>query len=179
VGVRSFLKNFYQKRILKMRQHEIRIANYRKMGMTIGDNCWIFSDDLGEREAYLITIGDHVMISGAVSFTAHDASLSYYVEGASDLFGRINIGNNCFIGMHAIILPGVTIADNCIVGAGSVVTKSFMEPNSVIAGNPAKKICTVDELREKNKKYCLNTWGMSFEEKKKYLLANEDKFKKA
>lgn len=178
MGVRRFLKDFYRKRILKMPHHEILIEDLRKLGMTIGDDCWIFSDNLSVAEAYLVTIGDDVMIADNVSFAAHDASLSFYVEGASDLYGRINIGSHCFIGMGTIVLPGVTIADNCIIGAGSVVTKSFLEPNSVIAGNPAKKICTVDELREKNKKYCLNTWNMSFEEKKKYLLANEDKFKK-
>ena len=179
MGLKSRLENFYNRKILKKAPHEIMIERLRGLGMKIGEDCWIFSDDIATKEPYLVTIGDHVMISSHVHITAHDASLCYYVEGASDMFGRINIGNNCFIGMGAIILPGVTIADNCIVGAGSVVTKSFFEPNSVIAGNPAKKICTIDELREKNKKYCLNTWGMSFEEKKKYLLENEDKFKKA
>lgn len=50
------------------------------------------------------------------------------------------IGNKCWIGMNAIILPGVQLGDNTIVGAGSVVTKSFPEGNLVIAGNPAKII---------------------------------------
>ena len=56
-------------------------------------------------------------------------------------------------------------------------TKSFLESGSVIAGNPARKISTVDELREKNSQYALNTWGMTFQEKKEYLSANEHKFK--
>lgn len=50
------------------------------------------------------------------------------------------IGNKCWIGMNAIILPGVKLGDNIIVGAGSVVTKSFPDGNIVIAGNPAKII---------------------------------------
>ena len=40
-------------------------------------------------------------------------------------FGKIKIGNNCFIGMGAIILPNVEIGNNCIVGAGAVVMNSF------------------------------------------------------
>lgn len=50
------------------------------------------------------------------------------------------IGKKCWIGMGAIILPGVVLADNIVIGANSVVTKSFLESNLVIAGNPAKVI---------------------------------------
>ncbi len=48
------------------------------------------------------------------------------------------IGNNVDIGAGAVIIGDVTIADNCIIGAGSVVTKSFPENGSVIAGVPGK-----------------------------------------
>lgn len=50
------------------------------------------------------------------------------------------IGENCWLGMNSIILPGVELGDRTIVGAGSIVTKSFPEGNCLIAGNPAKKI---------------------------------------
>lgn len=53
---------------------------------------------------------------------------------------EIDIGENCWIGMNCMILPGVKLANHIIVGAGSVVTKSFDEENIIIAGNPAKKI---------------------------------------
>jgi exopolysaccharide acyltransferase PssR len=51
------------------------------------------------------------------------------------------IGENCFIGINAMILPGVRIGDQVIVGAGAVVTKD-VPANSVVAGNPAKVIKT-------------------------------------
>jgi acetyltransferase-like isoleucine patch superfamily enzyme len=48
------------------------------------------------------------------------------------------IGRNCWIGMNAVILPGVVLGDRTIVGAGSVVTRSFAQGNCVLAGNPAR-----------------------------------------
>lgn len=52
----------------------------------------------------------------------------------------IVLGENCWIGMNSVILPGVTLGNRTIVGAGAIVTKSFEEGNIVIAGNPAKII---------------------------------------
>ncbi|MBE6730276.1 MAG: acyltransferase [Ruminococcaceae bacterium] len=175
--IKKFLKWFYFTKIKKWDSAQIRLYHLRKIGMEIGEKTYIFSDEIETAEPYLVKIGNNVMIAPGVKFTTHDASASFYIPGASDLFGKIEIGNNCFIGMGAIVLPGVKLADNCIVAAGSVVTKSFCEENSVIAGNPAKKISTTEELNKKNEKYVLNTWGMSFQEKKNYLLANENKFK--
>lgn len=51
----------------------------------------------------------------------------------------VSIGNDVWIGDHAIILPGVTIGDGAIIGAGAVVTKS-VPPFTIAAGNPASVI---------------------------------------
>ena len=87
-----------------------------------------------------------------------------------------DIGDNCFIGVGSILLPGVTLADNCIVGAGSVVTKSF-EKGSVIAGVPAKRMCSVEELYEKNKNNIIDTTGKGFQERKDYILSHPEMMK--
>lgn len=52
----------------------------------------------------------------------------------------IHIGRFCWLGMGAIVLPGVRLGDFTIVGAGAVVTKSFEDGYCVIAGNPARVI---------------------------------------
>lgn len=112
---------------------------FRKYGVVVGENCCIYSDIITP-ESYLIIIGDNVTISNDVQFITHDNSIDRVLKDKSDIFGEIKIGNNCFIGAHTLILPGVTLADNVIIGSGSVVTKSFCEKRIIIAGNPARKI---------------------------------------
>lgn len=54
----------------------------------------------------------------------------------------IVVGRNVFIGMNVFILPGVEIGDDVIIGAGSVV-RGVVESDSIMAGNPARKIRTL------------------------------------
>lgn len=63
-------------------------------------------------------------------------------------FGPIEIRDNCQIGVRATILPHVTIGPNSIVGACSVVTKD-VPPNTVVAGVPARVICTLEEYEQR------------------------------
>lgn len=67
-------------------------------------------------------------------------------------------------------MPGVTIGEGSLVAAGSIVTRS-VPAGVVVAGNPAKSVCTVEEYIERNKKYNLGTKNLSAEEKKKVLLS--------
>ena len=53
--------------------------------------------------------------------------------------GKVEIGNNVWLGYNVVILPGVYIGDNVTIGANSVVTKSIPS-NCVAAGIPAKII---------------------------------------
>ena len=52
------------------------------------------------------------------------------------------IGNNVYIGPGAIIFGDIEIADNVSIGANATVNKSVFEPNSVVAGTPAKVVKT-------------------------------------
>jgi acetyltransferase-like isoleucine patch superfamily enzyme len=128
-----------------------RVEKARDLGVKVGTGCRFFSLEF-QSEPYLIEIGNDVILSGQVILVTHDGAVSILrgeVRGINGHYGRIKIGNNCFIGMGAIIMPGVELGDNCIVSAGSVVYDSF-PPNSVILGNPAKYAFSV-ELYKKMK----------------------------
>ncbi|WP_225418412.1 sugar O-acetyltransferase [Lacticaseibacillus daqingensis] len=56
----------------------------------------------------------------------------------------IHIGQNCWFGAGAIVLPGVTIGDNVVVGAGSVVTHD-LPANVVAVGNPCRVLRAVNQ----------------------------------
>lgn len=53
--------------------------------------------------------------------------------------GAVTIGNDVWIGHNASVMPGVTIGNGAVIGTAAVVTKD-VEPYSVVAGVPAKKI---------------------------------------
>ncbi|HSR87650.1 MAG TPA: gamma carbonic anhydrase family protein, partial [Pontiella sp.] len=56
------------------------------------------------------------------------------------------VGNNCLIGMGAILLDGCEIGDNCIIGAGSLVGPGRRIPaGSLAVGTPAKVIRKLSE----------------------------------
>lgn len=114
-----------------------------KCGINIDPSARVYSD-IVSAEPYLITIGKRTTISFDVKLITHDNSAEKLGVGITNIFGRITIGDNCFIGAGVIILPGVTIGNNVIVGAGSVVTKSVPE-NMIVGGNPARIINTVDK----------------------------------
>ena len=144
----------------------------RKQGMTIGQGTKTASQ-LKTAEPYLITIGDNVTISHGVDFITHDNSVCKIYGVAHDLYGRITIGNNFFIGAHAIVMYGVTLAENVIVGAGSVVTKSVTESNVIVAGNPARIVGTWEKFGDKVKDNVIHAGHLSLEEKRKLVEGSE------
>lgn len=151
----SKLKRFYLIKIKKMDPMEIHITTLRKSGIQIGQCCRIFSN-IQSNEPYMIHIGNNVTISGNVIFCTHDNGIIKVIPGKTDVIGPITVGNNCFIGMNSILMLGITLDDNCIVGAGSVVTHSF-PANSVIAGNPARRICSTAEYADKYRDKAVNS----------------------
>ncbi|NOU64527.1 acyltransferase [Paenibacillus sp. LMG 31461] len=85
-----------------------------------------------------IVIGEGTYIAPNVGLITENHNA--YDLDAHDEPKDIIIGKNCWIGMNAVILPGVILGDRTIIGAGAVVTKSFKEGYCIIGGVPAKKI---------------------------------------
>jgi len=118
----------------------------------LGSNCYI-AKSANIPDPYLTSIGDNVWITSGCQLLCHDASVIMLniMQGEHyDRVAPIVIGNNCFLGNNAIVLPGVTIGSGCIIGAGSVVTRNVPD-NSVYAGNPARFICRLEEYLHKIK----------------------------
>ena len=152
---------------------KIRIEQFRQQGGTCGNNFKFYCDM--PTEPYLVSIGDNVTLASGTVLLTHDNSVIKCNIDATDYFGKIHIGDSCFVGFNSIILPGVELGNCTIVGAGSVVTKSFPQGNVVIAGNPAKAVCTVEEFVEKKSKLCVNLDNGDLRSKKReYLMSLPD-----
>ena len=102
-----------------------------------------------------VTIEDNVFIGHGVMFindsypraTATDGNLQTEADWKVE---RTVIKRGASIGSGATILSNVTVGENAIVGAGSVVTKD-VPPNSIVAGNPAKFMRSVEQITEVSK----------------------------
>jgi len=118
---------------------------FRSQGATVGANTRLLIRNLGS-EPYLVTIDDEALISSDVLLLTHDGGTWVYRDTRPEVnkFGRIHICKRAFIGARSIIMPGVTVGERAIVGAGSVVTRDVL-PRTVVAGVPARMICTVEE----------------------------------
>lgn len=164
------------KKILsKYRKYFWSNEKYAKFkGVKIGSNCSIATRYFGS-EPYLVTIGDHVQITNGVRLFTHGGGWVLRPDWPDfDSFGKINIGNNVYIGNCVLILPGVTIGDNVVIGGGTVVTKSIPD-NVIVAGNPAKIIKSFEDYKTDLEKYNMKLKGMSKDEKKSFLLSAKEK----
>ena len=120
-----------------------------KLGLKVGDNfARLNGVILDPAHCWLIEIGNAVTLAPNVHILAHDASTIHYLGYAK--IGKVVIGNTVFIGANSVVLPNVRIGDYVIIGANSTVSRD-LESGFVYAGNPAKKICSVEEYIEKNK----------------------------
>ncbi len=92
-----------------------------------------------------IFVGSHTMIGpNVVIATASHPVLPELRERGLEYNLPVHIGQNCWIGAGAMILPGVTIGDGSVIGAGSVVTKDV--PAGVVAfGNPCRVQREIDD----------------------------------
>lgn len=137
-----------------------------KYGISVGEGTRVFephTQNIDVTRPHMLKLGKYVKIARNVTILCHDYSRSVCISvpgmGNIGESGMTCIGDNVFIGMNVTILMGTIIGNNSIIGAGSVVSGKFPD-GVVIAGNPARIICTIDEFYEKRKS-------------KEYLMAKE------
>ena len=122
----------------------------------IGKNS-IWRDRLIPLYSERIFMGDNMRCGSKVLFITHDVIHSMLNNRENkdyefkERVGDIRIGNNVFIGSNSTILYDVNIGSNVIIGAASLVNKDIPS-NTVVAGVPARRICSFDEFVEKRKR---------------------------
>lgn len=123
------------------------VKQLRKKGAIIGENVELVNCMIDKYTAFLVEIGDNSVITNA-TILAHDGSTKRYLG-----YTRIQktvIGSNVFVGMGSIVLAGSHIGNNVIVGAGSIV-RGDIPDNSVVMGNPARVVYSLDEYIAMNR----------------------------
>jgi acetyltransferase-like isoleucine patch superfamily enzyme len=88
-----------------------------------------------------ITIGNYCVFAKNIIIVSSNHDL---YDLRKSVLAPVKIGNYCWLGAGAKIMPGVEIGDHTVVAAGAVVTKSFPEGHCVLGGVPAKKIKELD-----------------------------------
>lgn len=136
---------------------ESYIKYLKARGYSIGSGCKIYAPTKTsiDEPSFMLEIGNDVRITEGVTILCHDASV-YTLDIAqrgrqnTDYFSapraykKTIIGNNVFIGRYAILTMGTHVGDNVIIAAGAVC-HGMLESNSVYGGNPAKKICSLQD----------------------------------
>ena len=94
-------------------------------------------------EGKAIVLDEDCMVSNGTIFRNSDSHSLLDLKGnrlnnAKDIY----IGKHCWIGLRSLILKGTVIPKNTTIGAGSLCNKTYIEENTVIAGNPAKVVKT-------------------------------------
>lgn len=139
-------------RIINQYKRLDHIKYAKGLGVKVGDNCRFVDNPSWGSEPWLISIGNHVLISGQVCFVTHDGATFLFREEDkykdTHKFGKIVVEDNCFIGLRSIILPNVKIGSNSIIAAGSVVNKS-VPSGEVWGGVPAKFIMKTEDYAKK------------------------------
>ena len=169
------LKNKIKVKILGYRAtSESYITYLKKIGVQVGEDVVLYrplNTTIDVQNPHLLEIGNHVMMTGPVTILTHDYSWSVLKRKYGEIVGNQKytvLKDNIFIGWGATILAGSYIGENTIIGAGSVVS-GHLEGNAVYAGNPARRILSIDEYYQKRK-------SKQIEEAVAYVRKYEERF---
>lgn len=111
--------------------------------ISIGKDSAFFGDvHIASTEGAKISIGSECLIAPAVQIRSGDSHAIYDDGTRCNPARPVNISNHVWVGNGAVILKGASVPPNSVVATRAVVTKSFHESGSVVAGNPARQVKT-------------------------------------
>ena len=117
--------------------------------VTVGEHASVWYNAVlrGDINRIVIGEGSNVQDGSVLHLSADHACLvgSYVTVGHKAMLHACTIGDECLIGMGAIILDGVEIGPRCIIGAGALITQGKKIPEgSMVLGSPGKVQRTLD-----------------------------------
>jgi acetyltransferase-like isoleucine patch superfamily enzyme len=126
--------------------------------VAVADNVWIWHHTIIDGSNG-VTIKEGCQIGAWVGIFSHGSHIAVRLYGpdyikiprearAGYTRGAVHIGEYCFIGAGALIMPGVTLGKGCLVSAGAVVSKTAPD-YSILRGSPAQIVGDVRDLDKK------------------------------
>lgn len=135
-------RNWFLGNLARVSPRGMIMAVHRLRGVKIGADCFIDPNAILET-AYPenITLGDDVRVTAGAIIMTHIKPPHYLRDEGlvPNVLKPVILHDHCFIGVNAVILPGVTVGKAAVVASGAVVS-SDVPPYTMVAGNPAKVI---------------------------------------
>ena len=126
--------------------------------VTLGDNASVWYNAVVRGDINCIVIGEGSNIQdNAVVHLADDFPCvvgKFVTVGHSAIVHACTIGDECLIGMGAIVLDGAVVGDQCLIGARALVTQGMKIPaGSLVLGSPAKVVKALSPEERAGLKY--------------------------
>ena len=109
--------------------------------VTLGKGVSVWYNATIRGDGGAISIGENTNVQDGAVIHAETVVGANCTIGHNAIVHGCTIGDNCMVGMGAIVLTGAVIGDNCLIGAGAMVTGKMNAPEgSLILGSPAKVV---------------------------------------
>lgn len=132
--IRIYIMEILSSFVQTIRQKKYKLLGYKNIDDSVTLESNLLLDKVYPQGIY---IGKNSLIAAGTTILTHEHVKRDITNPRMPFVTDTYIGERCFIGINATILPGVKIGDEVIVGAGAIVTKD-VPSNSVVVGNPGK-----------------------------------------
>jgi carbonic anhydrase/acetyltransferase-like protein (isoleucine patch superfamily) len=142
--------------------------------VTLGDHSSVWYNAVLRGDINRIVVGHHSNIQdNAVVHLADDYACivgNYVTVGHSAIIHACTIGDECLIGMGAIVLDGAEVGEQCLIGAKALVTQGMkIPPGSLVLGSPGKIVKQLTDDERKQLKY----WATKYVDNAAYCLKHK------